>query len=42
LIPQKIRIQATLDEFLGNGNASQPAPADTDNLIVSNAGAPLP
>ena len=38
----KGRIQATLDEFLGNGSASELAPADTDNLIVSNAGAPLP
>jgi dienelactone hydrolase len=38
----KERIQATLDEFLGNGSASELAPVDTDNLIVSNAGAPLP
>lgn len=38
----KERIQATLDEFLGNGNSSELAPAPTDNLIVSNAGAPLP
>ena len=38
----KERIQATLDEFLGNGSASELAPADTNNLIVSNAGAPLP
>ena len=38
----KERIQATLDEFLGNGSASELAPADTDNLIVANAGAPLP
>jgi hypothetical protein len=38
----KERIQATLDEFLGNGSASELAPADTDNLIVINAGAPLP
>jgi alpha/beta hydrolase fold. len=38
----KERIQATLDEFLGNGSASELAPADTENLIVSNAGAPLP
>ena len=38
----KQRIQATLDEFLRNGNASELAPADTDNLIVTNAGAPLP
>ena len=40
----KVRIQATLDEFLGKGNASElaPMPVNTDNLIVSNAGAPLP
>jgi dienelactone hydrolase len=38
----KERIQATLDQFLGNGSASELAPANTDNLIVSNAGAPLP
>jgi dienelactone hydrolase len=38
----KERIQATLDEFLGKGSASELAPADTNNLIVSNAGAPLP
>lgn len=38
----KERIQATLDEFLGNGSASELAPVDTDNLIVSNAGTPLP
>jgi hypothetical protein len=38
----KERIQATLDEFLGNGSASELAPADTNNLIVNNAGAPLP
>ena len=37
----KERIQATLDEFLGKGNASELAPADTDSLIVNNAGAPL-
>jgi hypothetical protein len=36
------RIQATLDEFLGNGNSSDLAPAPTDNPIVTNAGAPLP
>lgn len=36
------RIQATLDKFLGGGEASELAPADTNNLIVSNAGAPLP
>jgi hypothetical protein len=38
----KQRIQATLDEFLGKGNASELAPADTDNLIVTNTGMPLP
>ena len=38
----KERIQATLDQFLGNGSPSKLAPADTDTLIVSNAGAPLP
>ncbi len=38
----KARIQATLEEFLGKGSASELAPADTGNLIVNNAGAPLP
>ena len=38
----KQRIQATLDQFLGNGRASELAPANTGNLIVTNAGAPLP
>jgi dienelactone hydrolase len=38
----KQRIQATLDEFLGKGSASELAPADTNNLIVTNAGAALP
>jgi hypothetical protein len=38
----KARIQATLDQFLGNGNASELAPADTTNLVVNNAGAPQP
>jgi hypothetical protein len=38
----KERIQATLDQFLGGGSASELAPVPTDNLIVSNAGAPLP
>ena len=38
----KARIQATLDQFLGNGNASELAPADTNNLVVNNAGAPQP
>jgi hypothetical protein len=37
----KERIQATVDNFLGKGNASELAPADTDSLIVNNAGAPL-
>ncbi len=37
----KERIQAALDEFLGGKNTSELAPADTDNLIVTNA-APLP
>ena len=38
----KERIQATLDEFLGNGSASELAPAPTDDPIIANAGAPLP
>ena len=38
----KEKIQATLDEFLGNGNASELAPVNTDKLIVTNAGTPLP
>jgi hypothetical protein len=38
----KERIQATLDEFLGTGSASELAPVDTNNLIINNAGAPLP
>ncbi len=38
----KERIQATLDKFLGNGSTSELAPVNTDNLIVSNAGTPLP
>ena len=38
----KEKIQATLDEFLGDGSSSELAPAPTDNPIVSNAGAPLP
>jgi hypothetical protein len=38
----KETIQATLDEFLGNGSSSELAPVPTDNLIFSNAGAPLP
>ena len=36
------RIQATLDQFLSKGSSSELAPAPTDNLIVSNAGAALP
>jgi alpha/beta hydrolase fold len=38
----KERIQATLDQFLGDGSASALAPVPTDNLVISNAGAPLP
>jgi alpha/beta hydrolase fold len=38
----KERIQATLDEFLGNGHARELAPADPDTQIASNAGMPLP
>src|SRR6202790_5105868 len=38
----KQQIQATLDHFLSDGSSSELAPAATDNLIVSNAGAPLP
>src|ERR1700681_3984249 len=38
----KERIQATLDQFLGDGSASELAPVDTNNLIINNAGAPLP
>ncbi len=38
----KERIQATLDKFLGDGSASELAPVDTGNLIVTNAGTPLP
>ncbi len=38
----KERIQATLDEFLGGESSSELAPADTSNLIATNAGAPLP
>src|ERR1700694_4168125 len=37
----KQQIQATLDHFLSDGSSSELAPAATDNLIVSNAGAPL-
>jgi len=40
--PAKQRIQATLDQFLGSGSASELAPANTDNLIVTNTGAPQP
>lgn len=35
----KERIQAALDKFLGDGNVSDLAPADTDHLIVSKTGA---
>ena len=38
----KERIQATLDKFLGKGNAGELAATNTDNLIINNAGAPLP
>ena len=38
----KEKIQATLDQFLNNGSSSALTPAPTDNLIVTNAGAPLP
>jgi Chlorophyllase len=38
----KERIQTTLDKFLSNGSASELAPVDADNPIISNAGAPLP
>ncbi|MGC2774079.1 MAG: alpha/beta hydrolase [Bradyrhizobium sp.] len=36
------RIQATLDKYLGGDSTSELAPADTDNLIVTNAAAALP
>ena len=36
------RIQATLDKYLGGESTSQLAPADTDNLIVTNGAAALP
>lgn len=36
------RIQATLDKYLGGETTSELAPADTDNLIVTNAAAALP
>jgi hypothetical protein len=38
----KEKIQATLDHFLSDSSSSELAPADTDNPIVSNAGAPAP
>jgi pimeloyl-ACP methyl ester carboxylesterase len=38
----KERIQATLDKYLGGDRASELAPANTENLIITNAGAPLP
>ena len=38
----KETIQATLDQFLSDGSTSELAPANTDNPIVSNAGAALP
>ncbi|CCD88465.1 putative hydrolase [Bradyrhizobium sp. ORS 285] len=36
------RIQATLDKYLGGDATSELAPADTDNLIVTNGAAALP
>jgi len=36
------RIQATLDKYLGGDATSDLAPADTDNLIVTNGAAALP
>lgn len=36
----KEKIQATLDQFLGDSATSELAPANTDKLIVSNLGAP--
>ena len=36
------RIQATLDKYLGGDLTSELAPAATDNLIVTNAAAPMP
>jgi hypothetical protein len=38
----KERIQATLDNFLDNGNATELAPANNDVQMASNAAAPLP
>jgi hypothetical protein len=38
----KERIQTALDKFLGNGNVSDLAPADTDHLMVYNAGTAFP
>ncbi|MGA2292009.1 alpha/beta fold hydrolase [Bradyrhizobium sp.] len=38
----KERIQATLDEFLGDGHCTELAPAPADNQLVANAAAPLP
>jgi alpha/beta hydrolase fold len=38
----KEKIQVALDEYLGSGHASELAPANTDNPIITNAGAPLP
>jgi hypothetical protein len=38
----KEAIQAALDTFLANGNVSDLKPVDTNNLMITNAGAPLP
>ena len=38
----KETIQATLDQFLSDSATSELAPVNTDNPIVSNAGAPAP
>jgi hypothetical protein len=38
----KEKIQATLDGFLGKGSSSDLAPAPTDDVLFSNAGAPSP
>src|SRR5205814_1431233 len=40
--PVKEKIQTTVDQFLSDGSASELAPVDTNNPIVSNAGAPPP
>ena len=38
----KETIQARLDQFLSDSTTSELAPVNTDNPIVSNAGAPAP